>query len=288
MLTYPQIGLMKQRFGQFRWVQVLKRNPFSVRRRSPLDNIYHCCVQKTGSQWIRALFSDPRVFQYSGLTPYSYQLFQPGGSDPRLLCERKIETAFPRKTIGVGIYIDYPSYAAIPKPAEFRTVFIMRDPRDIVVSAYFSQRYSHQVMGTLDERRKKLNEVSESEGIRMIVEKMRRSTLFQALGSWVGSDRQDERVRLVKYEDLIGPDKMEHFRILFQHCCIELPDGILGSLMDDYSFEKMSGRKPGQEDRQSHLRKGAAGDWRNHFDDAVAEEFYRITGNLVKDLGYDD
>lgn len=29
-----------------------------VKNRAPFDNIYHCCTQKTASQWFRALFND--------------------------------------------------------------------------------------------------------------------------------------------------------------------------------------------------------------------------------------
>src|SRR5919112_6177189 len=41
-----------------------------VHSRCGYGNIYHCAVRKTASQWIKALFSDPIVYRYSGLLPY--------------------------------------------------------------------------------------------------------------------------------------------------------------------------------------------------------------------------
>ena len=37
--------------------------------RSEFQNIYHCAIRKTASQWITAMFSDPIAYRYSGLLP---------------------------------------------------------------------------------------------------------------------------------------------------------------------------------------------------------------------------
>ena len=41
-----------------------------------LCNIYHACIQKTGSQWIKAVFSDSRVQKYSGLVCYPQKRYE--------------------------------------------------------------------------------------------------------------------------------------------------------------------------------------------------------------------
>ena len=58
------------------------------------------------------------------------------------------------------------------------------------------------------------------------------------------------------------------------------------SCTESASFEKMSGRRPGQEDATSHLRKGVVGDWREHFDDEISFRFESIAGYLLTELGY--
>ncbi|MGH6933448.1 MAG: sulfotransferase domain-containing protein, partial [Dongiaceae bacterium] len=55
------------------------------------------------------------------------------------------------------------------------------------------------------------------------------------------------------------------------------------------SFERLSGgRKPGEEKPQAFMRKGAVGDWRNHFDDRARDIFERSAGPLLRRMGYDE
>src|SRR5438094_804666 len=51
--------------------------------RSGPVNLYHCCVPKTGSQWIGKILSDPIFYRYSGLEGYHYQTSLPGGDGSR-------------------------------------------------------------------------------------------------------------------------------------------------------------------------------------------------------------
>jgi hypothetical protein len=106
-----------------------------VKQRSPFDNIYHCCTQKTASQWFRGIFADPVFADYTGLESVPFIDLGLRGTS--------IKTAFPVGSVVTHLYIDYPTYQAIPKPERFRVFFVMRDPRDAVVSWYFSARYSH-------------------------------------------------------------------------------------------------------------------------------------------------
>jgi len=48
------------------------------------------------------------------------------------------------------------------------------------------------------------------------------------------------------------------------------------------------GRTQGQEDRQSHQRKGIQGDWRNWFNDDLRQTFRQMGGeDFLRDLGYE-
>ena len=46
------------------------------------------------------------------------------------------------------------------------------------------------------------------------------------------------------------------------------------------------GRAEGDEDKNSFYRKGVAGDWKNHFDDAATEAFEQTGGEMLRQLGY--
>ncbi len=131
------------------WLKGWLRRGEPVLHRSVNQNVYHCTVQKCASQWMRALFSDPRVYRASGLRPYRYQDDLPGQFDPRTLTERRFDEPFPVNSIATTIYIDYEGFSRIPKPRTYKAFFIMRDPRDVLISWYFSSKHSHPLQGNL-------------------------------------------------------------------------------------------------------------------------------------------
>jgi hypothetical protein len=239
------------------------------------DNIYHCTVHKTGSQWIKALFSDPVVYSYSGLLPYDPRFYkrQPGGLP-----------VIPRGRAGLALFHSYPRFQNIVKPGTYRAFFVIRDPRDIVVSSYFSLRNSHAPMGDIPQARKILQEKSMKEGLLYAINRLSERYLFKQLRTWAVAP-SSETFRLFRYEDLTGERQMDEVDQLMRHCGIVLPPSELEALLSRYSFSSMRKARetPGQ---VSHYRKGKAGDWRNHFDDDIYEAFAAATGDLVKVLGY--
>ena len=251
-----------------------------------LDNIFHCCVQKTGSQWIKAIFADKKIYKLSKLHIHTYQTTMPGGFDSRILTERTFDKPFPNNTIISPLYITYENYRNIPKSENHRTFFIMRDPRDIVVSWYYSVKYSHADLRQIAEFREKFNQDKFSVGMKHAIEYLNNFGIFEALGSWQES-KSDPRGLVVKYEDLIDGNSKETFSKLFDHCQIDLTEKELMELIEEYSFKNMSKRKPGQEDKKSHLRKGISGDWKNNFEDDVKMFFKQKTGSLLNFIGYE-
>lgn len=244
-----------------------------VAHRSQLDNIYHCAVRKTASQWINAMFSDPIVYRHSGLLPYV----------PRYYSWRH-PAPFPTGRATLSLFVSRKRFETIPKPERYRAFFVMRDPRDIVVSSYFSTRNTHAPMGDIPEQRKVLQEVPRKEGLLYLIEQLnKKGKTFGCLRSWAEAPA-DETVRLVRYEDLTGEHQAEEIDRLLRHCGIELPPAELEELLSRYSFTNMRGGGPTT--TGAHYRKGAAGDWENHFDDDIHDAFVKATGNLVELLGY--
>jgi hypothetical protein len=54
-----------------------------------------------------------------------------------------------------------------------------------------------------------------------------------------------------------------------------------------HDFSRSAGRQAGQEDRGSFRRKGASGDWRNHFTREAGEVFDSYAGDALIDFGYE-
>lgn len=264
----------------------IKISPFLVRYRSSSVNVYHCTVYRTGSQWMRQILADRRVCQYSGLL-YEMYFQRVFGTAERP--DRTILRAFPytqpfRQRQIVGLYASYENYARIPKPENHKTFFVSRDPRDIVVSHYFASRRDAQNLNSPDYKIL----AQPDDGIPWMIDKLEEMGLFSALGSWATLPRDDPRVLLLRFEDLIGPRQFEVFKALFAHCDIAMPDDTLMGLLADHSFQVLSGgRQPGKEDASSHYRKGVPGDWKNSFTSAHVTKFKAVIGELLACAGYE-
>lgn len=267
----------------------LKHSGLYLRHRSHAANVYHCCVQKTASRWVQKVLSDPRVFRYSGLELFDYHAgVVEEGFDPRPPTEVRVSDAFPSETVASPLYVDYEGFRSIPKPERYRAFFVMRDPRDITVSWYFSMKDSHSTGGgVLTEIREVLQSRSREEGLRTAIDRLAtKAGLFPALRSWAEAGGESPEVILVRYEDLTGPGGRSGWRRVLDHCDIPLPPPELEELLDDYAFGKLTGRRRGEADESAHLRKGVAGDWENHFSPELREYFEERTGDLVELLGY--
>jgi sulfotransferase family protein len=259
-----------------------------VANQSELRNVYHCCVHKTGSQWIRKVLADPDVYRATGLRTFAYAPRLPSDGKNRGYDALRFDSAFPRRTIVSPLYIDHAGFAGIPKPEPWRAFFVARDPRDVVVSWYFSTAHSHPTASnqSLQRTRERLAKMSEEEALVFTIQSLRDYGLFEALDGWVRAAEEDDAVLLVRYEELIGDAAEARWQALFEHCDVKLEPDERRAVLDRYSFERLSGRRPGEEDPDSKLRKGVAGDWRNHFTPAVARAFEDATGDLVRRIGY--
>jgi len=255
-----------------------------VEYQSDVENIFHCTVNKAGSQWIRAILYDPVVYRYSGLKPYFPRV---KGVETRSYWECSYAQGFMLRRIITPVYIMYDKFRVMPKPEKFKAFFVMRDPRDITVSYYFSLAYTHTPIGDVPKKRRILNDLDLKRGLIWTIQHLKEIGLYDALRSWRFAAKEDSRILVVRLEDLSGPNKVEVFGNLFEHCDIRLPEAELKALLDRYSFEVMKKRDHRQAKNISHYRSGKPGDWRKYFDNEVANAFKQYTEDLVEYLGYD-
>jgi len=244
----------------------------------PYDNIYYCCTQKTASQWLKAVFSDPVFYKATGLDVVLNQ--------KKISSYREIGDIqrLPSHCMAAHYYVDYNTYASIPKPEKHKAFFIMRDPRDIVISWYFSTLHSHTEKHVATARHN-LKTLDQKEGIKYAIDYLENYGLFWAQLTWAEAT-QNEKVRIFYYED-IAKDNRVFITDLLEFLDVSIRDSEMLEMCERHQFTSYSkGREKGNEDIKSHYRKGVAGDWKNYFDSDIKDHFDSVTDSIHKRLGY--
>jgi hypothetical protein len=90
----------------------------------------------------------------------------------------------------------------------------------------------------------------------------------------------------IRYEDLLERP-VEETRRLLRFLGADDAEETARRCVELTSFERVSKRKPGQEDSSSFFRKGVAGDWKTVFNERDKRAFKAVAGDLLIELGYE-
>jgi hypothetical protein len=237
-----------------------------------------------------SILSDPETFRYSGLSHYHYHR-KSGGPDFRTTTDSTFNTPFPVHTIVSPLYITYGHYRSMTTIGNKRAFFVLRDPRDLIVSWYFSTRDNHvldsDLRNPLYTARRRLRSMDQHDGLRYGIDYWQSRGRFASLLSWSVGAMDDPDVLIVRYEDLVSDQSLEFFAKLFAFLDIDMPRASLAGLLEGYSFSRLTGRNSGQENDHSHLRRGSAGAWVSYFDDELLQYLSTVSGDAVAALGYE-
>ena len=188
---------------------------------------------------------------------------------------------FPKNSLISPLYIDYKTFSNLPKPKDYRAFFVTRDPRDILVSWYFSTKFSHGKDGYLNQYISDLQTIdSIEEGLIYSIQALDEFGLWRTMKSWHSQVNTGQEM-VVRFDDFTGQEQVKHWQSLFEFLEIKLPFSSLENILTKYNFEYWSkGRKQGEEDKASHMRKGISGDWKNYFTPLVEEKFQQVVSSF--------
>lgn len=178
-------------------------------------------------------------------------------------------------------------------------VYLVRDGRDIMVSMYFHyMRDIQHASGDLDYRRKRsslesyLDQHYDPSDIKANLPGFMRwqfehptSTRLnwpQHVRGWMAIPG----IHSVRYEDL-RLDTIREITRITKACGHDISAEVIALAVKRYDFLVVTGRRPGEEDRSSFVRKGIIGDWRNHFTREAASVFDEYAGDVLVTLGYE-
>lgn len=201
-----------------------------------------------------------------------------------------------------------------------RAFHVVRDPRDIVTSGYFSHKGTHPTHAwpELLPHREKLQSLPKSDG--MLLEIEFSGQFLDLMADW---DYDQEHVLELRQEEFTT-DPYRGFLRVFEflgalddthYNKVKWPgylassslnilnrktgwfprkkrtsvpgERVLGCVYDQRYEKHAGGRKKGETDEKSHYRKGQANDWKNHFEPQHVEAFKARYGDLVERLGYE-
>jgi hypothetical protein len=181
--------------------------------------------------------------------------------------------------------------------SSFENVFcVVRDGRDIMVSAYHHYLFHHDrnpPQSILYHRRHVPFDDYENlrANLPAFIEYMfeGRWARFFRFG-WDDFVRSylEADVAMIKYEEMLDDAAHAVGRIVDEVLGIEPDVDDLKAIEWQYSFENQTGRERGEEDNESFIRKGIAGDWKNHFTREACETFDALGGDELIALGYED
>lgn len=236
---------------------------------------YHVCTfHKCASNWTRRLFREA-----AALNKFNVWVNKPNDSPVNQPIERGASGT-------ICIYRNGSRRDFLEKAADGeRVVLCVRDPKDVVVSQYWSWKGTHRKNNaTLLEAREILNTLSTKEGLMHLIEN-RLVRFPEEVKRWT-DHTQDSQVYIMRYENLLTSFCETYADALEFLGLPHPPENELELVREKYSFNSLAGRDPGKENVQSHYRKGVAGDWKSYFDKDISAVFDREYGRLCDALGY--
>lgn len=238
--------------------------------------VFGASAQKAGSQWLKALFSHPIVTAHSGLLTLPQQ-------DYKLTPPAR---GFPAGTFVPGLYLSYPEYLALPKPYEHRVVYLSRDPRDMVVSGYWSGTKTHRVghLPEVEELRANLRAMPFDDALLEVIRVA--VPVFRDMETWIGAEERHPEIARFRLED-VNADMRTQVPAMLAHTGVVLSAEELGQVLADVDRSALQAKDLAKRgDGQSHYRVK-----QDTFRDVFKPEHYaamnEVAPGLAQRLGYD-
>ena len=179
-----------------------------------------------------------------------------------------------------------PELVTLLEKLEYRTLVILRDPRDVAVSSSFYLAHLHRHF--LNERFTS-ELTSKDDRLMAVIRGLPATETSRGLPSvgsrierykgWIGQPS----AYLTRFEGLVGPNgggSAEKQRREIMAIATHIRRPLNSEEADSLALKTWS-------TRSSTFRKGAIGDWQNHFTDQHKEAFKEVAGSGLIELGYE-
>src|SRR6056297_1057064 len=225
------------------------------------DSIIHFSMNKAATQYVKSILK--KLGEYNGMVNVDYHSYAFKSNFPYLdtLSNKnfqKYKYLFQEKGYIYSVFGGM--IEGIESLDKYKVILLVRDPRDALVSNYYSVAYSHPVPPTYSNKYedfKKKREYARSVKIDEFVKfdlprvkpiLLRYNTLLI---------KKYSNFYLTKYEDMVV-DFKALFDKLIEYCELGIKDDVYNSIL-----KENKDLKPQKENINKHIRKGIAGDYKN-------------------------
>lgn len=170
----------------------------------------------------------------------------------------------------------------IPQLADYKIFLVIRDPRDLLVSMYYSVAYSHPApLG-----RRQANFQLERERVkRLSIDEFVLESAAKKKAIFLEYEEKllkpYPHVLILRYEDMVAdfPDWLDQ---LSHYCQLEVPEELRNELVD--RFQSM---RPKKETREMHVRKGQPGDYLDKLQPQTIAALNATFADVLRQFGYE-
>lgn len=171
----------------------------------------------------------------------------------------------------------------------FRGSHMVRDPRDVIVSAYFYHRWTPEAWAQTprDEHgglsyQEYLNSLPQEEGL---LAEIRYNKTTRQMAAW---DYEQPEFLELRYENVLGDEHDTFLRIFHHYGFTDAAATKAADIATRFNFDKVTKRRVGEVKAGAHLRSGKPGEWRELFGEAHRALFLDLHGDALVRLGYED
>ncbi|XP_075937533.1 sulfotransferase family 2, cytosolic sulfotransferase 3 [Anarhichas minor] len=241
------------------------------------SDVFAVTYPKSGTIWMQEIL--PLVLNGGDLTPIQTV---PNWDRVPWLEEKRLALVVDRLDSPRGLVTHFPYHLMPPSfhSSKAKAIYVMRNPKDIMVSSYHFHKMAEflESPGTFDEFMEKF---------------LKGKVLFgkwtDHVKSWRGADLGD-RIMYITYEEMVQ-DLPAALRRISDFLGRNLSEEAIQKIAEHCSFKTMKNnnmsnfslvpKKYMNSDTSPFLRKGVAGDWKNHFS---PEQLARFTSVIRKEL----
>ena len=261
--------------------EILGIQAYSVGRRLTIfdDDVFLVSYPKSGNTWTRFLIGN-LLYPETDITFANIQNIIP---DIYLTSDRQLHKIPRPRLLKSHEYFD-PSYKKV--------IFIVRDPRDVLLSSYF-----HFIKYGLITEAVSLEEFGEKFLLgqyHFVRNSNPLGTWLEHTGSWLGARKNDDNFLLLRYEDF-QTDLPQQLRTIANFMAIDCTDSTINRAISNSSIERMRQLESQQPDVWpnkytkkdiSFIRTAVSGEGKCKLPQSILERTELLWGETMKELGY--